>query len=251
MKKIINNYPKEILEQAFEKYQALKKDPDYLGRLLPILYCERTYSSIRESDYITDKEQPLLAEYARELQKLNKLLADKYQLIRPISPSLNLRQKDLYQPTITPSSPLALVIFAFGIDDNPRLLSPKDYRKPRVRKEVPPLTLKEKKYFCYIWNTKARIAKRKSLRSLGNLFKCDHKTVGNWIDEVRQWPETEKEAVANEIIRSKPLPNKDMMSMTRSITKFDDIMHIYGDEGFFDDGQKRTASYSQDPVSEA
>ena len=222
-----NIYPRDLLELAYGKYQNLKKDERYKFRYWVLTELKKNCDSYSGKDRtIKDKLIGTIADWWIRIIR-------EWDLRSPINPNLKLKKENLYK-SIRPNSPLAKLIWAFGISADSRLLTPQKPKKT-VSKRTRELDKRTKKFLCYTLWKETGI----SYRSLGRRFKADKETIANWIEEVNNWPEDERKAVMYECSRSKRLPDIDVLDLPgQDLTPLSKVEHKLTAGGIYQAGRK-------------
>lgn len=164
-------------QQDFEKYKKyLRKMGEYFNP-----FCEDEKRRIRFFDFMQYKMQ----------------LENKWQMRFLVNPDYKVQFKERYS-SIRTGSPLAKIIYAFGISNDPNLLS-NAKKERKVSKLKLDMDEEIKKFFCFAIITRTRM----SYSSLGRIMSVDKNTIRNWVAEVQKWDYKTREKVMLEMRTSK------------------------------------------------
>jgi hypothetical protein len=247
---IENGFSKQILEDIYYKYLNIKKNHEY--RLYYKIFFE--LESLRDNaDIIYERKKSLDTDFKETIDLLNKKIKNEWGLIIPISPYLKLRWDDLHSPLIKSNSPLAKLVYSFGISSNTSLL-PLKHRKRRLTqlnlsfalwlsKKPKKVTVSTKtlerdkkviKYVCYLLVYNLNVKNRR----VGRIFNIDKATVRRWVDEVKSWSVDEMEAMRCNLTRTKYFP-KEPYNMYYNKIPLSKMEYKLTTDGIYESGRKR------------
>ena len=180
-----NTYSKRLLEKAFRYLQKIRLDHEYIEKYHHYTVTKQTLQRARLTKSLRHNKEVYLF-------NIRQSIAKKWGLLIPIDPQLKLEKKDLYKKTLRRKSPFAQLIYSFGVDDNPLLLT---YEQPRKRRKWKCKDTTELKYLCYHYKEYSGF----SYRKLSVLFQKDHKTIAKWHREVEAWPSSTRDMMHDKI----------------------------------------------------
>jgi len=203
-----NIYTLPVLQAAFREYQALRKDLHYKEGFL-LLTCLQIYLDygLRSSELTQTEAQELLLIQFEHLLEIRR----GWGITIPIEPNLRLTEKDLTIEYTAPCSPLAKLIFAYGISCDSRLIMPPEKQTRTVSDKRFEFELRTQKYFAYALYKICHA----SLNKLGRFFNKDKGTIKKWVEEMEAQEEGEIEALLSETRTSKRLPDIDFYRLFR------------------------------------
>lgn len=180
-------------KEMIDRYESLKRNTQYVEDYKKYYKLEKELPRLMIKGL---EDQACASQCIKNFMEAESL-EKKWGMKFLVKPTYKIKTKEKIT-SIQPGTPLANIIYAFGISNNPNLL-----RVAEKKKQVSDLKHKMderiKKFLCYSFIRILNI----SYSALGRLFQVDKNTIRNWINEVNEWSDEDKENVLLELRTSK------------------------------------------------